>query len=387
MSIAGAESTVLSRVRVLTSPEAEVHIGIAERTTAARPLLQRLPRVSGVGASLSQQVYCAGTDAPLTAFGAPMTWQWRPRLVMAPPVVSAELTAAGMALRLIQYSDRGLPSGPDLDWRSLAGEAQLLAWTVSYEPVLAHLSRLFAAELEPLALVHGGFAAELATHTALGFRIVDAAGLSAFEGAVVVADSLLSLVRGWPRGAALDGRADHVSLAAAVRLGQRRMALRQVLDLERGDVVLVGMSNQLAVGAPVRWVPRGAGVAFVATLGAHQLTLVRSVAHPVERPAKAFVKEKLMSATTSDSGLSPEQQAEQLDRVPVNLAFDVGEMSISVGELKRLGPGYVLSLDAPLDQSVVTIKANGADFARGELVAVGDALGVRLVELLPHGLR
>ena len=65
--------------------------------------------------------------------------------------------------------------------------------------------------------------------------------------------------------------------------------------------------------------------------------------------------------------------------LPVQLAFDIGRLEVSVGDLASLQPGYVFALPAQLQGANVTIRANGRTAGRGEVVAVGDTIGVRLL--------
>ena len=65
--------------------------------------------------------------------------------------------------------------------------------------------------------------------------------------------------------------------------------------------------------------------------------------------------------------------------LPVSLEFDLGRVQMSVGELSTLQPGYVFALPAHLEGANVTIRANGRVTGRGEMVAVGDTIGVRLL--------
>ena len=65
--------------------------------------------------------------------------------------------------------------------------------------------------------------------------------------------------------------------------------------------------------------------------------------------------------------------------LPVQLAFDIGRTEVSLGELAALQPGYVFPLPAHLEGANVTIRANGRAAGRGEVVAVGSTLGVRLL--------
>lgn len=66
-------------------------------------------------------------------------------------------------------------------------------------------------------------------------------------------------------------------------------------------------------------------------------------------------------------------------KLPVEVAFEVGRMQLPLGKLAELQPGYVFPVPAQLEGANVTIRANGEAVGQGELVSVGDTLGVRLL--------
>jgi len=70
----------------------------------------------------------------------------------------------------------------------------------------------------------------------------------------------------------------------------------------------------------------------------------------------------------------------------VVLRFEVGELSLTLGELKSLRPGHVFDLGQTLNRCDVRIVAHGNLLGRGYLVAVGDRLGVRVSEFAPNEL-
>ena len=66
--------------------------------------------------------------------------------------------------------------------------------------------------------------------------------------------------------------------------------------------------------------------------------------------------------------------------IPVQVSFDLGERTLTLGELKSLQPGQVLDLGRPLS-SAVNIRANGMLIGHGELIEVDGRLGVTLTNL------
>lgn len=67
--------------------------------------------------------------------------------------------------------------------------------------------------------------------------------------------------------------------------------------------------------------------------------------------------------------------------VRVSLVAQLGSAEMSVQELFALKTEDVVNLDQSSD-AIVTLLLNGKPVARGELVAVEDNLGVRIVELV-----
>jgi type III secretion protein Q len=72
------------------------------------------------------------------------------------------------------------------------------------------------------------------------------------------------------------------------------------------------------------------------------------------------------------------------DELPVRLAFDVGRLDVSLGELRRLDAGSVLELNGSAEE-LVRISANGRLIGQGALVDVNGTVGVRIVRMFDLG--
>jgi flagellar motor switch protein FliN/FliY len=71
--------------------------------------------------------------------------------------------------------------------------------------------------------------------------------------------------------------------------------------------------------------------------------------------------------------------------VPVTVTARLGEVVMPIGDLLKLGPGAVVSLDRDVAQPV-DLTVRGVTFARGEVVVVDEHYAVRIKELLsPRG--
>ena len=69
--------------------------------------------------------------------------------------------------------------------------------------------------------------------------------------------------------------------------------------------------------------------------------------------------------------------------LPVRLVFELGRREMSVDELRNIGVGGSIALDKPAS-SIVDILANGRRVGAGEMVLIGDQLGVKITRLNGH---
>lgn len=102
---------------------------------------------------------------------------------------------------------------------------------------------------------------------------------------------------------------------------------------------------------------------------------------PLLKPAGANARGYLASADVSDKSDPSGSAAASLDEVPIHLVFELGRTEVAVADLESLTAGYVFDLNKPLGQSV-DILANGRRVGAGELVRVGDSIGVRVSRLV-----
>lgn len=70
-----------------------------------------------------------------------------------------------------------------------------------------------------------------------------------------------------------------------------------------------------------------------------------------------------------------------LMHVPLRLTAELGSAKISVAEILQLGTGSIVELDRAANHPV-DLLVNGRPIARGEIVAVDERFGLRIVELL-----
>lgn len=82
------------------------------------------------------------------------------------------------------------------------------------------------------------------------------------------------------------------------------------------------------------------------------------------------------SGSVSGSFVSAPKQ--DIDALPVHLTVEVGRVRMSIAELRKLAPGNMLELGVTPEQGV-DLLVNGKKMGRGELIRMGETLGIRIL--------
>ncbi|MDG4884018.1 type III secretion system cytoplasmic ring protein SctQ [Mesorhizobium sp. WSM4884] len=72
-----------------------------------------------------------------------------------------------------------------------------------------------------------------------------------------------------------------------------------------------------------------------------------------------------------------------LDELVIALAFEVARTAMPLAEIRQLAPGAIVPL-ADVAEATVDILANGRRVGRGEIVRIGESLGVRIVRMFDN---
>ncbi len=90
--------------------------------------------------------------------------------------------------------------------------------------------------------------------------------------------------------------------------------------------------------------------------------------HPAEFPEAARTRSKASLPL------------ERFSDVQVEIAVEIGRVTMSIGELLQLGQGSVVELDRELTDPVA-VMAQGVRIASGEVVVIDDRFAVRITEI------
>jgi len=318
-------------------------------------------------------------------FGAPQRWFLADGglLTFAPgaPSDAAEtfaVDADGTALPL--RLDAGAASAA-VHWSDYRGRSRLLAWSLAHEMQLMRLSEALGLSLLPVETA----VADDGDRIWLRFEVDDApaeggAPMPARTGGAIGFPSAWLdrvLTRAEPVYAddPLPDLDDWLGIPAPVRIAFAGPTLTAAewLALHPGDVILAGNRR-----APVAFEARSSGRAWPLSLSPDGWR-VQGDARPAVEPKFTELAMTNETDTPPEDGADAAVADHPARQLPVQVAFDIGQIELTVGDLASLQPGYVFALPAHLEGSNVTIRANGHKAGRGEIVAVGDTIGVRLL--------
>jgi type III secretion protein Q len=151
-----------------------------------------------------------------------------------------------------------------------------------------------------------------------------------------------------------------------LQIGETRLCAGELADIELGDVMTIDDCAKQSLAAR----------AHIAGLTGHEfLARVNAAAFTISE-----IRRKPMQTVEQTPKEAPPSLNESLDAVEVTVTFDLGERQVPLRELKLLQPGYVFDLERPLEQSAVRVSVNGQLLGKGQLLAIGDRLGVRITE-------
>jgi type III secretion protein Q len=164
-----------------------------------------------------------------------------------------------------------------------------------------------------------------------------------------------------------------ISARACLRIAATSLTIRELRGLAAGDVVLVddrcGPEMALLViaehlAAPAELLPEGG----------------RLVSAPVR--ARGSKWEWAMADVREQAGEGIGEEA-SLDNIPLRVTFELGQVDLTLGEIRNLAPGALVPLSRPLEDTV-DIVANGRRLGRGTLVSIGDSVGIQITRLFGH---
>ena len=147
----------------------------------------------------------------------------------------------------------------------------------------------------------------------------------------------------------------HIPLQYSLAIGHTSLSLNETKSLQSGDIIFFD----------INYLTDNQAILIIENKPVWHCSLIDNLI-----TITAAEIENLMSSDNTD-----------IQSLPINISFEIGEQTVTVAELSQLQEQYVFELSGPLDQPV-KIKANGKVLATGELVKINDHLGVRVIDLI-----
>jgi len=105
-----------------------------------------------------------------------------------------------------------------------------------------------------------------------------------------------------------------------------------------------------------------------------------------EQPQQAVANEPQEEQESLQRQENKAPNLEALMHVPLEVSVELGRVKLPLHSVVRMGRGTVLKLNKDAE-ALVEILANGAVFARGEVVKADGKLGIRVTDVVPPAER
>lgn len=251
-------------------------------------------------------------------------------------------------------------------------ELAMAAQSVLLEQALLPLLEPLEAELEQLLTVdvQGNAEVMLPLTLRLGVQVADGESHTlVIELSVAAAQLVTDLLDRWVP--VQPQKLPDLILPLVLQAGWQALSISELRSLRPGDVLMLEVPGNADL-----WV----------SLANDRWARARREEQGI-RLLEAFnrsqpIREHPMSQGTSSHRATNQSAAEEsadvsLGDVQLNLVCQVGSVQLSLAELEQLGEGSVLALPEG-GSDFVELLVNGRSVGRGELVKMGDGLGVRL---------
>lgn len=164
-----------------------------------------------------------------------------------------------------------------------------------------------------------------------------------------------------------------IPLPVCLRRGPLTLTLGELQSLQTDDVVLLSDAVEERMAALVIAERLYAPVALMAD-GPQLLAAPTAIA--------GSNWEWTMNQTEQQPAVQALEES-TIDELPIALAFEVGRTAMPLGEVRQLAPGAIVPL-ADVAGATVDILANGRRVGRGEIVRIGESMGVRIVRMFDN---
>jgi len=179
----------------------------------------------------------------------------------------------------------------------------------------------------------------------------------------------------------LSKQAKSLELVLGVKVGSSLLRSGEWKQLKRGDFLRLDQGSydpRKHNGAA--YLMLGSAPLFQVKIKQNKLQLIDYAFMYEEQMAESKLPEPETFAGPAEQLLPDEGKAVSLKELPIYLTVELGRMKITLEKLMQLTPGNLIELPIHPDQSV-KLTVNGQLVGHAELVHLGEALGVRILDL------
>jgi type III secretion system YscQ/HrcQ family protein len=277
----------------------------------------------------------------------------------------------------------GLATEPH-DWHQYAGDVRLLAWVAYHEPILELLNGVFQRQWLPESLDDCDPSAH-AQDIQSGFSVYSSSGMCVANGvALFDRDCIAALTSPINAREPRQHGGAHVPAVLTAIIDEFELPATELAALHRDSVVR--LDNRTLRTTPRVLIALGTllGIAEIHGTRATLVGFAAASSCANDPTPGANTMNDIETSTLAPSDTTTSGRAIDPRSLPVKLRFTVGRICVPFGVLADAAPGFVFELDKPLDDQTITIHANDVPIAQGELVTLGDLLGVRISRMLPQ---
>ena len=185
---------------------------------------------------------------------------------------------------------------------------------------------------------------------------------------------------------------DGLALRFPLEIGHSSLPLSDLAALAPGDILLIRSPEMIAQSTA--FIPLTEREGLTVAIDGNRLTIIKSGRTMATDPSDestapggtdpeggAAAAGDQNGGIPGDAPQDPLVQPETIDDVRLRLTFDLGEIELTISELRSLVAGQAFDL-ANLPEKAVRIRLNGRQIDSGEIVEIGNRVGVRIGELM-----
>jgi len=166
----------------------------------------------------------------------------------------------------------------------------------------------------------------------------------------------------------------HLRLRWAAVVGSTRLSIAEVRGLEEHDIVLIDDAKPTP-NALSCWLGAGPARRYAGRMAWRSGGQLQMLQFGIGGGTKMG----------SDIDAAPAQLT-PFDDIPVSLRFELAQWHASLAEIANLAAGAVLEIGQRIDEHAVSVWVEQRCIGKGQLVAIGERLGVRLVSVFADGV-